>query len=700
MKSLSHSGILIPHYNPIGLSITYKKKKLQLSSLAEQMVIIFVKKLDSPYIQDKVFVGNFLVDLSKDLSSNSEGFKDQIRGNINLEDFDFGEVLQYLADVKTKTENMTKEEKKKATELKKQLRDKLKDKYGYAMVDGKRIPLMNWIAEPSAIYLSKGENSLRGRWKRGIEAKEITLNLSEIPKDNEDMVLTFEDILKYLKDQSLLEEDLCLYEILQRNMKLGKDGLPISLRKRSDNIIRKNMPKQKKEILSFLRNIVENIINELEKIQNNGKSISEKDEIIREVIIQSIFKTNSENVWSSLFQEEGDVKNVETQIFEFSKSITPNLLEELHDQGLKEKEISKILKRLNSSKSFALTIIGLLIVQNIIQCWPWGNKVWKPNDMWIASWSSPLDAKMKYVWFSPATSIRQEKEKSKFLFASELGNKMKVLEKYLDNELSSTDAERKKCATAVWLIKNLGIRVGDEKIAGEHGTVGCTTLKAINIKLDKEGLVYLDFIGKDYVRFHRGFHPPKQVYDNLKESTSNIGEDFVFKGLNSNKVSSFLRKSIPGLSARVFRTYIAGTTWDESAHENGNLINLDTPDHFKKYLFKITNLAVAKKLNHKKALPKNYEEKLKIKEARVKEETEKLKNLEHDEKKYSKQKAKVEKLTVELDLLKETSEWNLGTSLTSYISPIKVLDFTKKHNMALKDAYSKSLQEKYSWALQ
>jgi DNA topoisomerase-1 len=75
-------------------------------------------------------------------------------------------------------ECMTPEEKKVAREERKVLREQLKEKYGYALVDGERMELGNYQTEPSGIFMGRGEHPLRGRWKQGASKKDITLNIS------------------------------------------------------------------------------------------------------------------------------------------------------------------------------------------------------------------------------------------------------------------------------------------------------------------------------------------------------------------------------------------------------------------------------------------------------------------------------------------------------------------------------------------
>jgi DNA topoisomerase-1 len=72
---------------------------------------------------------------------------------------------------------MTKEEKKAAREERKRIREELKEKYGYALVDGERMELGNYQTEPSGIFMGRGQHPLRGRWKQGAAQKDITLNI-------------------------------------------------------------------------------------------------------------------------------------------------------------------------------------------------------------------------------------------------------------------------------------------------------------------------------------------------------------------------------------------------------------------------------------------------------------------------------------------------------------------------------------------
>ena len=86
---LKHNGVLIPEYQPMGLSIKFRGKKVKLTPEQEEMAVAWVKKLETDYVKDPVFVKNFFTDFSKAL-----GLEEPARP----EDFDFTARF-YLTDV-------------------------------------------------------------------------------------------------------------------------------------------------------------------------------------------------------------------------------------------------------------------------------------------------------------------------------------------------------------------------------------------------------------------------------------------------------------------------------------------------------------------------------------------------------------------------------------------------------------------------
>ncbi|MBA3284730.1 MAG: DNA topoisomerase I, partial [Nitrosopumilus sp.] len=200
----------------------------------------------------------------------------------------------------------------------------------------------------------------------------------------------------------------------------------------------------------------------------------------------------------------------------------------------------------------------------------WQNIVHDHSSTWLASWIETLTGKRKYVWLHDSSLIRQNYDKAKY-------DKAKNLEKYIvkiQNEIikrmSSKDINQKRIATVCYLIFELAMRVGDEKDPDESDTVGASTLRIEHIQFinDKNGrnIVQFNFLGKDSVPWQKNLKiDSKEVetlYSNLKLFMKNKSDtDPIFDNINSMKVNQFLRnidpKNVHGLTAKVFRTYIA-----------------------------------------------------------------------------------------------------------------------------------------------
>ncbi|MGV9169268.1 MAG: DNA topoisomerase I [Promethearchaeia archaeon] len=179
MESLEHNGIIvIEPPEPRGIEIEVKEEKVELDRQQEQMAIAWAKKQGTDYVEDPVFVKNFMKDFSKALGYNPP---------LKPEDVDFSPVIKLVEKEKARKESMTKEEKKAAREERKARREELKEKYGYATVNSQKMELANYMTEPSSIFMGRGKHPLRGRWKQGPSYGDITLNLSpdaEVPEGN------------------------------------------------------------------------------------------------------------------------------------------------------------------------------------------------------------------------------------------------------------------------------------------------------------------------------------------------------------------------------------------------------------------------------------------------------------------------------------------------------------------------------------
>ena len=411
----------------------------------------------------------------------------------------------------------------------------------------------------------------------------------------------------------------------------------------------------------------------------------------------------------------------------------------------------------------------------------WKEVHWEPETMWIARWKDKLSGKMKYVWPHDSSPIKQRKDIEKFDKALEFRKQIKKVKNHIAENLDAEDPTRKKTATVTFLIDHCKFRVGDEKDEEEEAeTIGASTLRPEHISFNGDGTVTFDFLGKDSVRHTLCIEIPDPVTNNLKEFSVNP-ERPLFEGVDSKRVSDFLDEVMTGLSAKVFRTHYATSAVEKKL--NRTHVDPDAPEYVKKHAATMANLEAAKVCNHKRTIPKTWEQslqkkrdRLKDRRARARENEKKIKQktTETEEKyrerldgyqqkleehqtnleEYKKQleenkrqekstkglekriaskkmaiqtqrerikklkithKERIEKLKVRLSTTKdrdknaieklklqitaqaETRDYNLGTSMKSYVDPRIYYNWSRKVDYDWRKYYSKTLQSKFSW---
>ena len=319
----------------------------------------------------------------------------------------------------------------------------------------------------------------------------------------------------------------------------------------------------------------------------------------------------------------------------------------------------------------------------------WKEIVWQPNSMWIAKWDDPLRGKEKYIWLSDSSQVKQKKEIEKFNKAKELSKKIAKLRDHIWKNLKSTDFKTRKVATVAYLIDTLKLRVGDEKDPDEADTVGATTLRPDHIMINSKNKVTFDFLGKDSVRWQKEVELPNEVAKNLETFISQAQTNSaIFEGIRSEQVNNFLGEVVLGLTAKVFRTYHASDVVKKSLEKTN--ISATEPTVAKKHVAIMANLEAAIICNHKRKPPKNWEESLAKK-------IERLKVLKNSPKKTKRLEERVQALEFKIIEVKETRDYNLRTSLKSYIDPRIYYSWGKQVDFDWRLYYPKTLQKKFSW---
>jgi DNA topoisomerase-1 len=241
----------------------------------------------------------------------------------------------------------------------------------------------------------------------------------------------------------------------------------------------------------------------------------------------------------------------------------------------------------------------------------WGKIVHDNDSMWIACWMDILTQKRKYVWLADTAGIKQERDQAKYDKAKKLAKEIENVKAQISKDMQNKDPKIRRISTVCYLIYRTAMRVGDEKDPDEADTVGATTLRKEHIKLSGN-MIEFDFLGKDSVRWKETIPAEgqdKQFYNNLKELISNKKNDQeIFDDITSRHVNVYYSTIVKGLTAKVFRTYLASSVVSKYLR---NYDNIKSESNMKKLFHaKSANLNAAKMCNHKRTIPKNFEQTL------------------------------------------------------------------------------------------
>ncbi|KJX92617.1 DNA topoisomerase I like protein [Zymoseptoria brevis] len=224
---------------------------------------------------------------------------------------------------------------------------------------------------------------------------------------------------------------------------------------------------------------------------------------------------------------------------------------------------------------------------------------------WLAMWQENINNAYKYVMLAANSDIKGMSDFKKFEKARELKKHIDKIRKDYEKELKSEVMAERQRATAVYLIDRFALRAGNEKSDDEADTVGCCSLKFENISLSPPNKVIFDFLGKDSIRFYNEVEVDPQVFKNLKifkRSPKKEGDE-IFDRLTTSSLNKHLSNYMPGLTAKVFRTYNASYTMATLLRElkaEGNIM-----DKVKAY--NDANRMVAILCNHKRTVAAGHE---------------------------------------------------------------------------------------------
>ncbi|RKP33508.1 hypothetical protein BJ085DRAFT_43334 [Dimargaris cristalligena] len=234
----------------------------------------------------------------------------------------------------------------------------------------------------------------------------------------------------------------------------------------------------------------------------------------------------------------------------------------------------------------------------------WKNVIHDNKVGWLAMWRENVNDQFKYVQFGATSSLKGQSDLKKFEKARNLKGCVDTIRRDYMAELRDKSMAIRQRATALYLIDKLALRAGNEKGEDEADTVGCCSLRYEHVTLQPPNILVFDFLGKDSVRYYNAVPVDDQVFKNIrifKKPPKTEGEE-LFDRLTTTGLNNHLKSLMPGLSAKVFRTYNASHTLQEELKNtpaNGTIQE-------KILAYNRANRRVAELCNHQRAVGKAF----------------------------------------------------------------------------------------------
>ncbi|KAJ4954363.1 hypothetical protein NE237_011146 [Protea cynaroides] len=338
---------------------------------------------------------------------------------------------------------------------------------------------------------------------------------------------------------------------------------------------------------------------------------------------------------------------------------------------------------------------------------------------WLAFWTDPINAReFKYVFLAASSSLKGQSDKEKYEKARALKDYIHDIRVKYTKDFVSKDITKRQIAVATYLIDKLALRAGNEKDDDEADTVGCCTLKVENVTLIPPNKLQFDFLGKDSIRYFNTVEVELPVYKAIGQFKvgKSDGEN-LFDKLDTSKLNAHLKELMPGLTAKVFRTYNASVTLDE-------MLNRETKDGDfaeKIVVYQHANKEVAIICNHQRSVSKSHTAQM----SRLSEKMDELKaemiELQKDlirakkgkpplkdadgktkknlspealERKIGQTNAKIEKMERDMKTKEDLKTVALGTSKINYLDPRISVAWCKRHEVPIEKIFNKALLAK------
>eukprot|EP00922_Rhytidocystis_sp_ex-Travisia-forbesii_P025243 GHVS01037061.1.p1 GENE.GHVS01037061.1~~GHVS01037061.1.p1 ORF type:complete len:606 (+),score=83.30 GHVS01037061.1:223-2040(+) len=371
----------------------------------------------------------------------------------------------------------------------------------------------------------------------------------------------------------------------------------------------------------------------------------------------------------------------------------------------------------------------------------WGDINHDNTTTWMAYYKDTINDQFKYMYLAAQSKFKGLNDFLKYEKARKLKDYVDKIRDDYTRRMKSRDMVERQLGTATYLIDFLALRVGGEKDTDEEAdTVGCCSLRLEHLQLNAaSNEITLDFLGKDSIRYLNTVQIDEQAFKNMQAFTSGKKADSdVFDKISSGSLNSYLRELMPGLSAKVFRTYNASITLQNEIAKMPDDVDQSNSNEILQF-YNSANREVAILCNHQRSIPKQHEasmDKMVKQLALVDEDIREMEAYLQ----FLNSKAKNKKFYFESDVkdlegnprkcmiksdqkedavkskLKRTQERRntmdlrikmkhdnktvaLGTSKINYMDPRITVTFCKKYDMPIEKVFNKSLRLKFPWAM-
>lgn len=185
--TLEHNGPYFGHleqpYEPHGEPIIYDGVEYVLTPKEEEVANFYAARMLSEqdggvtdeWTKDPKFNANYWNDFKTYLTpQHKKIFK-------TFSKFDFSPIVEYYRVKKEAKKSETKADKK----AKKALTEQIRQKHGYATINGNVEKVGNYTVEPAAIFYGRGEQPKRGKIKPHVYPEDVTINIGKgvpVPK--------------------------------------------------------------------------------------------------------------------------------------------------------------------------------------------------------------------------------------------------------------------------------------------------------------------------------------------------------------------------------------------------------------------------------------------------------------------------------------------------------------------------------------